>query len=212
MSNMVSRALCVIPLSAALLTTQAAAAQIVSLDFLGPDSDGYLSATGAFDWPPEGTKASASIQFSGLDLISAVFTGNIEGSATWWDTGIGGVTGNEYQLAFDCDTASSCIQESAPGLASGWLETPRGFDKPCTPSTVGNCSFHYDPQFGSFEGLFRVQTPGQPYSVVVTIGDVTAVPEPTTWVMMIAGFGLAGAGVRIARSRRSAQQRLPLAS
>ena len=200
MSRLVSRALCVIPLSAALFTTPATAAQIISLDFLGADPNGYLSVTGAFDWPAEGAKAAASIQFTGLDLIDATFTGNIEGMATWWDTGTGGVTGNEYFLAFDCDTASGCIAEHAPGFASGWLETPRGFDKPCTPLTVGNCSFHYEPLFASFEGYFRVQSDG-PYSVRVAIGNPAVIPEPAIWATMILGFGLVGGMIRRKRDR-----------
>jgi len=40
----------------------------------------------------------------------------------------------------------------------------------------------------------------------------TAVPEPATWAMMIAGFGLAGAGLRRSRAQRQAPNQLRQAS
>ena len=48
--------------------------------------------------------------------------------------------------------------------------------------------------------------PGEPTLAFLGIDDIravaggAAVPEPSTWVLMIAGFGLAGAGLRRRRA------------
>lgn len=91
--------------------------------------------------------------------------------------------------------------QTSPGVATGTLSTPLGFDKPCTPATAGDCSSHFFPQFATFDGVFRVSPAARsPYSVALTISDFSAVPEPAAWAMMIVGFGLVGSVLR--RSRR----------
>lgn len=185
----------------ALFATPALSAQVVDLSLTDPDVDGFIYASGAFDWPPEGHSATATLTFSGLQLIDAVFTGNVEEQKTWWDEAIGGVWGNEYSLAFDCSLGGGCVVQTSPGVATGILNTPLGFDKPCTPATAGDCSSHFFPQFATFDGVFRVsQAARSPYSVTLTISDFSAVPEPAAWAMMIVGFGLVGNVLR--RSRR----------
>ncbi|WP_293407610.1 PEPxxWA-CTERM sorting domain-containing protein [Phenylobacterium sp.] len=185
----------------ALLATPALSAQVVDLSLTDPDVDGFIYASGAFDWPPEGHSATATLTFSGLALIDAVFTGNVEERKTWWDEAIGGVWGNEYSLAYDCSLTGGCVVVTSPGTASGVLSTPLGFDRPCTPTTLGDCSSHFFPQFATFDGVFRVSPAARaPYSVSLTISDFTAVPEPAGWAMMIVGFGLVGSMLR--RSRR----------
>jgi len=42
--------------------------------------------------------------------------------------------------------------------------------------------------------------------------SITPIPEPAAWALMIAGFGLAGAGVRRSRAQRLEKCQLPLAS
>lgn len=182
--------------AAALFAAPANAAQIINLDLTTPDAGGYVYGSGSFNWPTEGNLATATLNFNGLELIDATLTGYVEGQATWWDEGIGGVTGNEYLLAYDCALWNSCLTQVTPTMATGQLSTPRGFDKPCTPATLNNCSFHYDPQSGVFDGYFRVTSLGSPYGATLTIGDFAAVPEPATWAMMIIGFGMAGSALR----------------
>lgn len=72
---------------------------------------------------------------------------------------------------------------TAPGAATGYITAPgvRGI-------LSGNVE-------GS--GVFGNAT--------LTVAD-TAVPEPSSWALMIAGFGLAGAGLRRAASRRGKAQ------
>ena len=43
-------------------------------------------------------------------------------------------------------------------------------------------------------------TGGSELDLIRVAGFGTAVPEPTTWALMIAGFGLAGAGLRRRRT------------
>jgi len=194
--------LAAISLSMALVAaaTPVAAAQVVVLDYGPPDAGGLIYPTGPFDWPDEGHKALAKVVFSGLELEYANFFADIELRRTWWDAAIGDVNGNEYIFAPDCGTSSGCLNVISPGVAIGWLETPRGFDKPCNAATVGDCSEHYEVNFAVFEGVFRVAG-GGPFSLVVTIGDAVAVPEPATWALMILGFGAAGAALRRRKAR-----------
>jgi hypothetical protein len=188
----------------ALISSPAAAAQIINLDLSAPDAGGYIYGSGSFDWPTEGNRATATLSLVGLELIDATLTGYVDGRATWWDDSIGGVTGNEYLLVYDCGVSNGCLSQVTPSLAIGHLSTPRGFDKPCTAATLGDCSFHYDPQSGIFDGYFRVTSLGSPYSATLSVSDFAAVPEPATWATMIIGFGLAGSAIRRRRSAGAA--------
>jgi hypothetical protein len=190
------RALCALPFAALLCATPASAAQIVSLDIWPPDSSGEFEVYGDFNWPGEGQKALAKLEFGGLEFVYGEFTGLLEQRVTWWDDAIGGVWGNEYLYAVDCYLSAGCINIVAPGLAYAWLETPRGYDRRCTSATIGNCSVHYEPLFGSFFGVFRANNPNDPVQLSLTIGNPVAVPEPETWTLLIAGFGLLGATLR----------------
>jgi len=181
-----------VALVAALAATPALAAQLIPVDISQPDAQGNAFASAAFDWPEEGTRAFARIDLVNLEVLDLTLTGYVQGQATWWDPGVGGVTGNEYQLAFDCSAPNGCLALNTQAIWTGRIETPRGFDKPCGPATVGDCSFHYDPQFGALDGYFRVISPDMPFSATLTIGDAAAIPEPATWAMLILGFALSG--------------------
>lgn len=188
--------------SATLLATPSFAAQIFEIDLSMPDADGYVFGSTSFDWPPEGGRSQIEINFSGLELIDGVATGYVDATATWWDADIGAVTGNNYFFVFDCGTSDLCLAPRGETSVAGYVSTPSGYQKPCGPATVGNCSFQYDPQNGSFDGYFRVLDTSAPYSATLTIGEVTAIPEPQIWTLMIAGFGGVGATLRRRRKLR----------
>jgi hypothetical protein len=132
----VRNVLCGASIAVALLSSPAAAAQIVSLDLSPADPDGVFFASGAFDWPGEGQTATARLEFNGVQLLDATLTGSGLSAATWWDSDLGEITGNEYLFAFDCTFSGGCVSQPAPGLALARLETPFGFDVPCTAATV----------------------------------------------------------------------------
>lgn len=79
-------------------------------------------------------------------------------------------------------------------------------------ATVGDDVFpcartFYQPQFRVYGDDW-----GTPTQTSVTLLSSTAVPEPATWAMLIAGFGLAGAGLRKSRGQRRAPLQLQQAS
>lgn len=178
------------------IAAPATAAQIISLDFSTPDADGYAFASASFNWPDEGTWAFAQLDFTGLELIDVTLTGYVDGIGTWWDHDFGGVTGNDYFFAFDCGSSSGCLSPLSPTRVAGRIETPVGFDKLCSPTTIGDCSFHYYPQMAVLDGYFRVSSPNEPFGATLTVSSFSAVPEPTAWAMMIAGFAGVGSALR----------------
>ena len=80
---------------------------------------------------------------------------------------------------------------------------------PSPSVVVANFGFRLDTAF-SFTGFHEVLTLADGPSVRTRYFqiDVGSVPEPATWAMMIAGFGLAGASVRRARADAPRSRRL----
>jgi len=74
---------------------------------------------------------------------------------------------------------------------------------PDVGGVYGAFTFYGIDDIGSFDRvvLDSASTGGFASIGPVTIGEMTAVPEPTTWAMMIGGFALAGAAMRGARRR-----------
>jgi hypothetical protein len=58
---------------------------------------------------------------------------------------------------------------------------------------------------GTYSSVFDGKVNGTEYYVQIGSATLSAVPEPAAWVLMIAGFGLCGLGLRRARAARSSQ-------
>lgn len=110
------------------------------------------------------------------------------------------------------NSASVVADEHANGLTAAWE-----FTVPKTGRTFYGAPAHYidfgitpgtpvylevradDPYFGFFAEAESLD--GSPVSYTFKVTQLTAVPEPGTWTMMIVGFGAAGAMLRAARRR-----------
>lgn len=72
----------------------------------------------------------------------------------------------------------------------------------CDHIFVGRCSEFWDISNSDFQ--FRVAS-RKPVSYTLTYGEPVGVPEPASWALMIAGFGLAGGALRKQRKQANHQ-------
>lgn len=83
---------------------------------------------------------------------------------------------------------------AGPGLIRFTIRVPRAQTFSCAPSpTYCYTDIFYSDGTGRIESAFAAGDAGE-WSLVAF--DPTAVPEPATWALSIAGFGLAGAALR----------------
>jgi hypothetical protein len=92
------------------------------------------------------------------------------------------------------------ITASAVNTTAPYILTPFGLSLGLLPSDVDDCCTHNS--FANAAGLNVVDfdQAGIPTTLAGNVhvggGGFTGVPEPATWALMIAGFGLAGAALR----------------
>lgn len=109
---------------------------------------------------------------------------------TWISFGIGGLTANDFGLFQPMDLEA--------GLDA--VDFTKHFNPDSGPIKFG---FALRNGVGTFSDVFIANM------LVDNFGVAVAVPEPASWSMMIAGFGLAGVGMRHRRRRVSAMVALP---
>lgn len=86
---------------------------------------------------------------------------------------------------------------SRPGWAAFTIRMPRNWDLGCPrPDMPLYCAARFNPGYGELPLILDVQGAGS-YRFVAL--DPTAVPEPATWAMLIAGFAVVGSAVRARR-------------
>ncbi len=142
----------------------------------------YGNVEGVFSDPP--FKLCGINASNNCDLLTAV-----DGRIVTLNTTNQGLTNFISILAGN--TAPNALTLSVFGINGNLLETTTGVGGNSGPYAITRASV--DIAFFSIGGndTFGVES--------VTIGDPIAaavVPEPATWAMMIAGFGLAGAAMR----------------
>lgn len=122
----------------------------------------------------------------------------IEGETTWGkvdSTDPYGVNYNESNYSYDCSLRSGCIKLIGERRAYARIDFEPEWDLPCVGPDGFQC--YQRVNYTSVYADFVVRgTPGDIINGTMTLQDHSPVPEPATWAMMIAGFGLAGASLR----------------
>lgn len=198
---------------------EAADAATITDNFAFYDSSNSVIASGSFSYDPLEAPVSGVLSYSNLSSFSI----SLPNSLTY-DLSILGQLfpapapiGNGSYVYFGYDISSNLfVPAKVPGFA--------GDQSGILAATDGNIGFFIDPLVGSadpagtgadggvtaFNPGPDANTPGDPTVAVASSYSISAVPEQSTWVMMIVGFlGLAMFSAR--KSLRSANRRQSLA-
>jgi hypothetical protein len=104
-----------------------------------------------------------------------------------------GAVGIGAGTALDSFTATGLMNPSKNSFL--WSQALGGLN--AANSTNGNVILQIDLLQGGYASFDNLRVVASN-----TKGDVGAIPEPATWLMLIAGFGLMGVSLRIARGRQ----------
>lgn len=117
-----------------------------------------------------------------------------------------GATG-AVEGTFALDFNGSLLSGLLSGTAAARAGTPGLFDQIFTYTVTGGTG-RFEGATGSFVNNGTVDTRGGPPSRLTLNfdGAINAVPEPSTWTLMLFGFGLLGSALR--QSRRASSPRL----
>ena len=135
----------------------------------------------AYSFSVTGTSAAYN------DATRTVTYGNVVGTINGYGQVVQNLAPTTLTVTFDPTFATATILGQ---LLSAGPVTPAGFPGPIdfTPANGAVISGIYT-SFGTSGG-------GGSVTGSITFPGVTGVPEPTTWAMMIGGFGLVGASMR----------------
>ncbi|GGD98290.1 hypothetical protein GCM10011529_00410 [Polymorphobacter glacialis] len=158
----------------ALVATPAAAAtllgQTVGIQYIFPNTTTVYSDLGTnlvgTDGPTDG------IGYFDLSFSDTSITADFKSEATWSGADFNGFRVYDVNDAITAITSVSLLSTNMVGL------------------DLSRITFDANNIYVNWNGLaFNNDT-------IVTLGVNAAVPEPATWAMMIAGFGLVGAAMR----------------
>jgi hypothetical protein len=121
---------------------------------------------------------------------ASAFGGTAPGILGWNYSSLTGLVANDF-LMFDRDNPYAPRTETGLDFAGG----PIRFGFEVVPSRVVYTNGDPIPQTSYSTAFYEVDD----FGIVLRTADIVAgvgVPEPATWTLMIAGFGLAGLGLR----------------
>jgi len=192
--------------------------------YLGDSATGGFSPGGPFvhvtgSAPGVGVSATATWQFEVTggnpgDLVPIIFTGAFDASSTGGGIASGGLADGlfnsslTYLKTFNCTGgAGSCGAQpftihtfAESGFLMSVLISAGGF----TPSGGGSFSSNVDPQM-FFDFDLNPNFDFSPFTLHVApdaqppTGGGNGIPEPASWALMILGFGVVGASLRVRR-------------
>lgn len=164
-----------------------------------PGNPGYLTGA-SFE------TGIANIGFSGQPIYTIGYTGGVD-NGSGDDLGI--VTARYSADSIQLELSMDGINFFAPIILGPGLGVATGVNKnyfyggggPYGAELFVTSLDLSDYGFGAGDTLKAVRITGSPQlDLIRAAGFGAAVPEPTTWALMIAGFGLAGAGLRRRRT------------
>lgn len=121
---------------------------------------------------------------------ASAFGGTAPGILGWNYSSLPGLVASDF-LLFDRDNPYAPRTETGLDFAGGLIRF--GFE--VVPSRVVYTSGNPIPQTSYSTAFYEVDD----FGIVLRTADIVAgggVPEPTTWALLITGFGLAGVGLR----------------
>jgi len=192
----------IISLAAVSLAAIAAPAQAAYIGGTAPCSVGHISPTaeacyGFYEGNVlSGNASDLLFQQEGLDMLG--YTGPALTSANWSNifdlTKIQTPTnGNEYTFS----QALSGITYIGIHYGNGAGVFPRG------TRGGGTAFYRFDAGTSIPNNLITTSLQGGSSAVLYATGAAGGIPEPTTWAMMILGFGVVGAAMRRKKARVS---------
>ncbi len=163
-----------------------ATGQYGAIKLKGP-GDGFANGLGAS--PTGGNFVTSDAPFhagSIKQVLTGLTTGKEYAVDFYWAAaqqfGFNGKQTEQWTVSFGGATKSTAVFNNAAGGFSGWMHEHFVFNADSTApalSFLANGTPRGAPPFTLLDGV-----------------SVTAVPEPATWAMMVAGLGLVGGAVR----------------
>lgn len=166
-------------------------------NYLRSDADPEENANGYVYQTLTGLTAEMTYNVS-FYQAGASYYANIAGNQAQWRVGFGGTLEGDYRNELtNATTALSAMMDLNTSTGSPWQKQKLSFVATGTSALLSFLATggpSGQPPFALLDGVSVTAAP------LVGSGSGSTVPEAATWMMMIAGFGLAG----LANRRRSA--------
>lgn len=201
------------------LASPGQAALLLSLTAPAGGGSAYLSDSSSDPRFLDGRSIFITVDRGTITGAQWLITGEL--AKLWWDPMGGGfdendepipaLTGNEYIYSPDCTVSAGGTCGGFGGLSGSLVDNVLRFDF-TPPTDVNNCPPTYqgsDADCAFFYTFYNVQfdigVDAGDGDVVFSFADAapgggSVVPEPASWVLLIAGFGLVGGVLRRRRA------------